>query len=303
MEAVVTKPAPRDPGNPLARRLWFAIGGALAASLTAVAVILVLRRVSGAMARPASGWVLLTTAALLPAATWMVRWSVGPGRFSREPSHGARPPRGSAGLLLVPTVAAGLWLLAISTPASGMLALGGAWLVWLTGETAAWWGWRKAAAFSQVRTVLRAGREGSSPSRKDGSSDGRVRQEVCDGEAARRDQADEVLTEVPPNLVQQMTRLIEEGNEQILILARVVLAPNDRVGVLHVAFCPPLAQPPELTACVLDTSSAEVRITQVETFGARVEVRLPQPAPQEQVLWLEIHGTAPASSLHEDEQP
>lgn len=67
---------------------------------------------------------------------------------------------------------------------------------------------------------------------------------------------------------------------------------NDRLAIIHLAFCPPLAERPELTAHALDMDEADVRITQAETFGARLEVRLPAVAQAERSFLIEVLGSA-----------
>ena len=75
-------------------------------------------------------------------------------------------------------------------------------------------------------------------------------------------------------------------------LVRAACEPGDRVAVVHLAFCPPLAHPPKLTAHVLDDSGAEAGITLAQPYGARIELRLPQPATAGQTVLVEVVGTA-----------
>jgi hypothetical protein len=94
--------------------------------------------------------------------------------------------------------------------------------------------------------------------------------------------------------VQQITRVREGDCETIHALFETCVAAGDRLGVTHLAFCPPLAARPELTAHAIDCDEAEVRVTQVETFGARLEVRFGQAAEQPRRIVGEVLGSITA---------
>ena len=94
-------------------------------------------------------------------------------------------------------------------------------------------------------------------------------------------------------LVQQITRIQEAGAEAIRAIMQVEVVMGDRLGVGHIAFCPPLAAVPQLTAHAIDADDAEVRVTQAESFGARIEVRLPAATTAARQLLVEIIGRAP----------
>jgi hypothetical protein len=101
--------------------------------------------------------------------------------------------------------------------------------------------------------------------------------------------------EIPPGLVQQVTRVVEDGRESIHVLVRADVAPNDRLAIIHIAFCPPLCERPELAANALDCQDVEIRLPQVESYGARLEVRWPGTSDQSRNLIVEILGSAKAS--------
>jgi hypothetical protein len=101
--------------------------------------------------------------------------------------------------------------------------------------------------------------------------------------------------EIAPGLVQQLTRIVEEGRETIHGLLKAEVAANDRLAVVHIAFCPPLRERPELSAHALDCDEAEIRLTQVESFGVRLEARLPAVSDEPRSLMIEIIGSAKAS--------
>jgi hypothetical protein len=107
-------------------------------------------------------------------------------------------------------------------------------------------------------------------------------------------EADESV-EFPPGLVQQVTRVLDDGVETVHAVLRAQIEAGDRQAIVHVAFCPPLAMTPELTAHAID-SEAEVKITQAESFGARLEVRLPAEACAEQAVLVELLGSVKVRS-------
>jgi hypothetical protein len=101
--------------------------------------------------------------------------------------------------------------------------------------------------------------------------------------------------ELAEGLVQKVTRVREGEQESIHALIRAEAAAGDRMAVVHLAFCPPLAARPNLAAHALDVGDAEVKITLAETFGARIEVRLPRVHAAERTLLVEVLGSATCS--------
>lgn len=94
-------------------------------------------------------------------------------------------------------------------------------------------------------------------------------------------------------LVQQLTRQqTESGGESIHAILRAACEPGDLRVIVHLAFCPPLAVAPKLAAYPLDESGAQAAITVAETYGARIELRLPQPAAAGDQVLLEVVGEA-----------
>jgi hypothetical protein len=73
--------------------------------------------------------------------------------------------------------------------------------------------------------------------------------------------------------VQQVTRVREADRESIHALVQVEFAGGDQLAVVHLAFCPPLDAAPELAAHAMEAEDVEVKVTQGETFGARIEAR------------------------------
>lgn len=111
-------------------------------------------------------------------------------------------------------------------------------------------------------------------------------------------------TEVPAegeHLVQRITRKRSGSGGELL--EAVVSAPchaGDRLAVVHLAFCPPLDAAPALAACVREPADATARITLSESYGARIEVRLPEPAPRDLLVLMEVTGEAGPAQVAED---
>lgn len=104
---------------------------------------------------------------------------------------------------------------------------------------------------------------------------------------------EEPATALPPGISQQLTRQVTEGVETLTCLLRVMFAVGEQTHTVHVAFCPPLEG--ELTShCAqVDGAASEIKVTLVETFGARLDVkrRGPLSLSDEAVVLLEVRGT------------
>jgi hypothetical protein len=158
------------------------------------------------------------------------------------------------GLLLLPGIACVLLLAALSVPGTALLPLVASWLLLIAAEAATW--------------ILLY--QGGWPITS----------------------VDRAEPEVPSDLVQQLTRTVENGRETLHALLRVEIPSNDRQAVAHLAFCPPLAATPELAAHVIDGEQAEVRVTQAESFGTRLEIRAAQTASETRKTLVEVVGSA-----------
>ena len=98
---------------------------------------------------------------------------------------------------------------------------------------------------------------------------------------------------VDQRLVQRITRERgAAGIETLTALIRVTCSAGEQLAVAHLAFCPPLESTPKLSARVLEPTGVAASITFSENYGARIEVRLPQPAQCDRSVLLEITGEA-----------
>jgi len=95
-------------------------------------------------------------------------------------------------------------------------------------------------------------------------------------------------------VIQRLTRLRLPGGKDVIEgMLHCPLAPGQRTGSVHVAFCPPFAGIPKVTAEQISGPPARVRLGVVLPHGARVDVRLaakPNMAPQLVVLRFAAAG-------------
>ncbi len=236
-----------------------------------LAAVVLVRRLSGAMADPPALALSLAVALGLAAACSLVRtaalWQTDRGR----------PDRGLAPLIWYGGLGSLVWLLfalAIALPLVWSAVV--FWLAAVVHETL-WWaygltwpgGVRRSAA--AARGVLAEADDGEHPAA--GSPD----VGSPDAEAAR-------FAGDPPGLMddqvtQQISRFrAESGDDRIAGLMRCEFLAGERTQALHVAFCPPLDHLPELHAEAIQGPAASVKVGELQLYGARFDVRLHQPS-------------------------
>jgi hypothetical protein len=86
--------------------------------------------------------------------------------------------------------------------------------------------------------------------------------------------------EIPPDdVVQQLTRShAADGSEILSGWLRVEMTAAQRSASLHVAFCPPFAQTPQVAVEQLGGPPARIRTVQLLPYGTRFDLKLDQPA-------------------------
>lgn len=261
--------------------------------LVALAVLLLLRRLSGAFHQPLSGPGIISAAALLALVAFGLRQlfrepalqssalntphSVLSTRYMRWPIEKHIPFRLTAADLLI-TFSVLAIALALSIRGTPLWGLCLAWLMIIAAEVAP----RLARFRIPPSAPLDSPALTAQPSTPIAVDD-----EINEPEIAE--------PEIPPGLIQQLTRVVADGRESIHALLKADIAPLDRLAVVHIAFCPPLSDQPELSAHAPDCEDAEIRLTQTESFGARLEVRLPAVSESPRSLLIEILGSAKAN--------
>ena len=256
--AVERAPTAVDPIS-VRRQLIAAIGWALGVLMPALALVMLVRRLGGAFDRPLGGLAIVVVALALEVAAWLIR------RLVLSTQCTVLSTKSPIGFGIVSGVAL-LILGSLTLPGTPAVGVVFAWLVLVAGEVAQglilfrpelWRRWNAQAATVSVSTSNSAAEE----------------------------------AEIPAGLVQQVTRVREAERESLHGLVRAEIPCGDRLAVLHLSFCPPLAESPELTAHAVDSDAAEVRVTQAETFGARIEVRLPREEAVPRSVMVEVLGT------------
>jgi hypothetical protein len=100
----------------------------------------------------------------------------------------------------------------------------------------------------------------------------------------------------PSDHLQQITRFRDEGGAEIVQGAlRAELALRQRVHHLHIAFCPPLPSVPEFAFEQTDGPEATLTAGQVETYGARIDLRLAAPSDEGQSVVVEFYARCEAA--------
>ena len=91
------------------------------------------------------------------------------------------------------------------------------------------------------------------------------------------------------DVLQQLTlRAMAEGGQQLSGWLRMPLAAGQRTGSLHVAFCPPFGQMPQVQAEPVSGPGCRIKAAQVLPYGARLDVKLEEPAPDDEsvLVWF-----------------
>ena len=97
--------------------------------------------------------------------------------------------------------------------------------------------------------------------------------------------------ELPEAVFQQSSRARNaEGGEVLEFYCRSFFPPDERSQTVHLAFCPPLDSIPHLTVDHVAGSPASFKIAEVQSYGARIEVRLAGTRDHRQEVVIHVHG-------------
>ncbi|MCH8839461.1 MAG: hypothetical protein IH831_02045 [Planctomycetes bacterium] len=98
-------------------------------------------------------------------------------------------------------------------------------------------------------------------------------------------------------IIQRLYRVRnEDGSELIYGTLRADFQTGQRTAVLHVGFCPPLPYLPEIEAEALPGSEARLKIVQALAHGARLNVRLPSTPTEDCHVWIDMAATPVTAS-------
>lgn len=270
--------APHSPLRELVR--WTV--GALMALLLGMGMILLLRRIGGGLAARLDAVSFVFAAGALVTAAVVVRvvWF----RAASDESPASRWT-----VLLLPTAVLLLFGVSLLPPDAStslvvlvclLVAVEEAASLMLLGPA----NWRAAFPLRRAWNATQRGTEVHEPS---GGRSPRLQPANADGD------------ELPPGVTQQLSRFVDgDGREALTGQLRASFQPGQRQTSLHVAFCPPFAFLPHVAA--EQTSGADVRITisQVHTYGTKLELRLSRPSTSEEeaIVSIAVHTDEPAST-------
>jgi acid phosphatase family membrane protein YuiD len=100
-------------------------------------------------------------------------------------------------------------------------------------------------------------------------------------------------------VVQEFTRLVTaEGEDIIRGSVAVQVVSGCRMAAGHVAFCPPFAERPRFEIRPHAQQDAALKVSQLYPHGARVEVKLPQPAKTDTTVAVHFVARAPHTPVH-----
>jgi len=234
------------------------------------ALVLALRRISGALVHPLTIATLILTGLL-----WGIS-SLGIRTLWRHSSNRRASSRGNLIMDIVLGTSLMILAAALSLPGTSPWGLACFWLLIAAFEIWAW--------VSGTGQWLR-----------------RPRHEKTGPEQFRIDQAQSVAARIEPaatlpgaisdsltapiwpakGVTQQLTRsTTARGGDVLCGALRLDLAAGQRTGNLHVAFCPPFAGTPEITAVQVDGPEARIKIAQLLPYGVRMDVKLLAPSDE-----------------------
>ena len=117
-----------------------------------------------------------------------------------------------------------------------------------------------------------------------------------DNQLELNDSLEESLESPPAELIQQMTRRLRtDGGESISISTQASFAAEQRTATVHLAFCPPLEEPPAIECHQLDGPPCRIKTAEAQVYGARFEVRLQDRWPDPSQVQFQVEATTSAT--------
>jgi len=260
--------------------------GALLALMWLAALLVVWRRMAGALSRPLPPPALIAVGVLLASAAAAVRltWRRLPGKSGQSGVFWL--------MALLPTAAVLTFAAALSVRETALGPLAVFWTLLVAEEL---WAWRPAA-WTRLRARLPAWRRRVDPAQAPSHHAHTASTELAADVPAKAVSSDAVLPDALPrsgipgdDVLQQLTRsLARDGSEQISGWLRAPFLPDQRTASVHVAFCPPFAATPELSVEQLDGPSARIKTAQLLPHGARLDLKLAATADEPATVLLQF---------------
>ncbi len=231
---------------------------AVTALLASAAAFIASRRLAGALETPLEPFQLLITGVVLAGLAWIAHAPAQTGRF----------PVGGVLISLAMLVLTA----SLSLRGSDATALLGFWAMIAGGEL---WAWR-----------------GMLPARRSTKAD----LAIARPPAPRGGDAIEEFEPTEPaiDVLQQLTlRSTAEGGQELSGWLRMRPAAGQRTGSLHVAFCPSFSQIPQVQAEAVSGPDCRIKAAQVLPYGARLDVKLDEPAEEDESVLVWFHAANP----------
>ncbi len=94
-------------------------------------------------------------------------------------------------------------------------------------------------------------------------------------------------TEPAADVMQQLTlRTTAEGGQELSGWLRMPVAVGQRSGTLHVAFCPPFEQAPDVQVEAVSGPTCRIKVTEAMPYGVRIEIKFDASAANEETVLL-----------------
>jgi len=249
--------------NPRAAQWEHGIIVSFLALFVCTSLVFTWRRLCGALSHP------LPAVLLIPAGLLMAVMALGIRTLWRaiikEDSSNAE--------LLFDFLLAGSLLIfaaALSLPGANAWALGLFWLLLAAEEV---WAWRHQTA--RLINRLRSKRASFRPVRIDPAQSALPHVESARSTPGAVAEISTMPDWPAKHVTQQLIRsTAADGADVLSGWLRLGFAAGQRMGNLHVAFCPPFVHTPEFTVLQLDGPEARIKIAQLLPYGARLDLKL-----------------------------
>ncbi|NUQ64775.1 MAG: hypothetical protein HUU20_20120 [Pirellulales bacterium] len=271
--------ADSEPAAELGR--WTAV--ALAALLGLAALVVVGRRLAGALSTPLDAASLTCVAMIAAASAALAHLLARRSWLSRYAWWAVH-----VGL----TVALGLMALSTSLPGVSRLGLALLWAV-VCGEEI--WAWRLLGSRESRRRTSRAAATPPAAAIAPAIPNLPEQQQHGGPDTEKSGNEERIEDSMPSDdVLQQLTRSrLPGGGEAFRGWLRVPLAAGQRSANVHLAFCPPFSQTPEVAIDQQDGPPARIRTVQILPYGARIDLKLAQACDEDGAIVL--HFTAETS--------
>jgi hypothetical protein len=256
----------------LFRAVWLSSSGLL----LLLCVLLVVRRIAGGLQHPLPSVGLVAVgllAAIMTTGLRILAENTGEANESIWKRWSWR---------LLPTIGLLCFAIGLTLPGSSAWGLAIFWGI-LALEEGVWW-FRDLRGLQGSRQT--AGRERRELAQREGRS------QVEISRTTGPDWADALPSEMTQHVTRRWTA---NGGEIISGFVRGDFQPGERTQNLHLSFCPPLASRPALETHQLEGPTARIKAAEIESYGARLEIRLTSRISHPESVVVQFEATVPGA--------